>query len=349
MIRVTRRGFRTGLAFSGLCGLFVLCSFAKVYAVNPHLEKAIEAFNQKRYNDAIGLLGEAKSTEFDDPTLHYYLATALLRTNQKADAIREYKIAYDLAPAGQLKTYCETSLRLLGALPALNAKTVATDAKTSSDKPEDKLIKPSQRPQVVSVLPAAGDHRIDMILTDLRTKVGDQVIFIRTVQGDNDPKTADLVKQINVEKTPTIVIIDSTGAISKKFEGFISEADIWRDVQEVAKTSPRTELSQSSNSMRQAIVDEVNSRIAHDQIRLDSEIRRVQETMRQDIADMSRRGRYGGYSAYDVAQVEADANAKIKALKDDFEKRESEYNNAANLKIQALESTASSSHRGSSK
>jgi hypothetical protein len=71
--------------------------------------------------------------------------------------------------------------------------------------------------------------------------------------------------------------------------------------------------------------------------------------MRQDIADMSRRGRYGGYSAYDVAQVEADANAKIKALKDDFEKRESEYNNAANLKIQALESTASSSHRGSSK
>ncbi len=81
---------------------------------NELLTKAISEYNRGNYPNAIGLFGQAESTEFNNPILHYYLANALAKTNQKADAIKEYKVALAMAPQGQMAAYCRQGLVALG-------------------------------------------------------------------------------------------------------------------------------------------------------------------------------------------------------------------------------------------
>jgi hypothetical protein len=47
------------------------------------MNSAINAFNKGNYSEAVGLLGESKPTEFENPVWHYYMANALWRLNQK--------------------------------------------------------------------------------------------------------------------------------------------------------------------------------------------------------------------------------------------------------------------------
>jgi tetratricopeptide (TPR) repeat protein len=83
-------------------------------AVSP-LEQAIKAYHAGNYTEAIGRFGQAESTEFNNPKLHYYLANALAKTNQKQDAIKQYKVALALEPTGQLAEYCRQDLQAFGA------------------------------------------------------------------------------------------------------------------------------------------------------------------------------------------------------------------------------------------
>jgi hypothetical protein len=96
--------------------LILLCCPPCV-AASKILSKGIEAYNAGHYQKAIGLFGQAQATEFSNPVLHYYLANALSRVNQKTDAIKEYRIALALQPDGQMGQYCTAALESLGALP----------------------------------------------------------------------------------------------------------------------------------------------------------------------------------------------------------------------------------------
>lgn len=97
-------------AFVATCWLL----FMPAASANELLAKAIREYNRGNYPIAIGLFGQAESTEFNNPLLHYYLANALAKTNQKADAIKEYKVALAMAPQGQIATYCKQGLSALG-------------------------------------------------------------------------------------------------------------------------------------------------------------------------------------------------------------------------------------------
>jgi tetratricopeptide (TPR) repeat protein len=97
-------------------GVLLLCLYQiPAFAASEFLKKAIAAYDAGQYNDAMGLLGEAESRDFNDPVLHYYLANTLARLDSKQEAVKEYKIALAMEPDGQMAQYCHDALRALGA------------------------------------------------------------------------------------------------------------------------------------------------------------------------------------------------------------------------------------------
>jgi tetratricopeptide (TPR) repeat protein len=96
-------------------GLLLSLCLSPAIGASEFLDKAIAAYNAGKYSEAMGLLGEAESRDFNDPVLHYYLANTLSHLDAKEEAIKEYKIALAMEPEGQIAQYCHDALRALGA------------------------------------------------------------------------------------------------------------------------------------------------------------------------------------------------------------------------------------------
>jgi thioredoxin-like negative regulator of GroEL len=337
-----------GCAWPGLCE-------------SPFLARGIDAFNKGQYSEAIGMFGAAKATESDNPTLHYYMANCLVRLNSKADAIREYKLALDLAPQGKMTEYCQSALRALGALPPVSAP-VTTNKVQANQEDEQRPIRSrprrqdgtSQQPQVVSVLCGCPlCHRVDMIMTDLHSKYGDKVGFIRTMQDAQDEKSRDILSRYPVRKCPTVMMFDDHGQLAGTYSGVISEVDLNRAVELAAKYSPTTRfespLDQHLAGIRNSVVGEVEARISADQIRVDAEISKIQNDTQEKIGNIprvsgnsrNRSGYWAGERSQEVQDIQDESQKQIKAIQDDFEKRKRDWNAAAEEKIRALQSTQS--------
>lgn len=80
---------------------------------NP-LKEGIKAFKAGDFKTAIGLLGSAQSTDFNNPVLHYYMANAFVRLGRREPCIREYRIAYALAPDQEVGQNSKRALIALG-------------------------------------------------------------------------------------------------------------------------------------------------------------------------------------------------------------------------------------------
>lgn len=80
---------------------------------NP-LKEGIKAFKAGDFRNAIGLLGSAQSTDFNNPVLHYYMANAFVRLGRREPCIREYRIAYALAPDQEVGQNSKRALMALG-------------------------------------------------------------------------------------------------------------------------------------------------------------------------------------------------------------------------------------------
>lgn len=325
------------------------------------LKQGIEAYNQGKYSDAIGLLGGAKSSDSDNPVLHYYMANALVRMNYKTEAIREYKIAIDLEPQGKLADYCRSALRSLGAAPAevVKTNTSAQPAKSpaksaDSNHPPAREIRQTQQPQLVAVLCGCPlCHRLDLILTDLHTKYGDEISFVRTMQNAADEKTKDIIKQYRLTECPSILLIDGYGSGYKQYTGIISESELWKEVGQLATTSQHKQFSNPDqeriSKLSKPIIDEVNARIGQDQLRVDAEIKAIQNEASESIAGIPHQSSrsqsatvFQNIRAEQSQQIQNDADRRIQLIKDDFEKKKREWYAAAQAKIEALESTQSS-------
>ncbi len=309
--------------------------------------------------EALGLFNQAKSTESDNPLLHYYMASALMKLNQKADAIREYKMALLLSPKGKIAEYCEASLRGLGASDSapppsskkgssVSAMTKRTESLLSPDMVQDpkgkiKLGEANQQPQVISIVCGCTMcHRADLMITDLHTKYGDQINFIRVMKSATDQKSRDIIDRFESRKDPTIVLINSHGSLAGQFYEMVSEADLRKDIDDLAKDSPRRTMNSLEDKklqeMRDAFVNEAEARISHDQIRVEVEIKQVETEMNQQIQDIPH---YSQDRSQQIEQIKADADRKIKFLNDDLEKRKKEAYKYAQDRIKALEATAS--------
>jgi len=82
---------------------------------NPSLIKGIELYKAGNYRACIGQFGAALDTEYDNATLHYYMANALINIKQRETAIKEFRIAYALAPKQQPGILSKLALSYMGA------------------------------------------------------------------------------------------------------------------------------------------------------------------------------------------------------------------------------------------
>lgn len=104
---------------------------------DPNFMKlGVSEYHAGDFANAAGHLGAALATDYNNATLHYYLANSYLRLNQRDGAIREFRIAYALQPSGALAQYSKTALAQLGADVVSGSQSGET--KAGEGKPADK-------------------------------------------------------------------------------------------------------------------------------------------------------------------------------------------------------------------
>jgi thioredoxin-like negative regulator of GroEL len=327
-----------------LLPMLIDTSVSPATAANKFLQQGIDAFNHGRYNDAIGLLGAAKQTESDNPTLHYYLASALLKMRQTPDAIREYKIAMALQPDGQIAKYSQAALQALGAVapPAISPGKQASAGGNSTELSQSagkEDIPNVQQPQLVSIVDGSQDsHRVDMIVTNLQSLFGDIIKFRRSSQSNPDEKTKDLLTKYNVGHVPAIILVNDEGKAYQQFYGNIVEENVRSKVEELARTSRWKEPGASQDphlaEYRHEVLTELESRIAADQVPVDREIETIKASTAQQISDLHNSWRFA-VNGDEVTRLTNEENSKIQAIRADFEKRQVEWRAAAQAKIDA--------------
>lgn len=103
-----------------LRSLLILCLFIpalsslKVFGESPFLLQGINDYDNGDYNAAVGHFGEAASSDFNEPILHYYMANTYVHLKQPESAIREFRIAYALAPQGEIAKLSKLGLANFG-------------------------------------------------------------------------------------------------------------------------------------------------------------------------------------------------------------------------------------------
>jgi hypothetical protein len=132
---------RKGIPFLLSCAVTVL-SAPFALADNPFLLQGIKEYYAGDYLNAAGHFGEAESSDFNDPKLHYYLGNTFVHLNQREAAIREYRIAYALEPTGEVGTLSKNALVLCGAEKANAAgEKTASGAAAAKTLPDDPRLK----------------------------------------------------------------------------------------------------------------------------------------------------------------------------------------------------------------
>jgi tetratricopeptide (TPR) repeat protein len=100
-------------------GIFVPSYSAETGSVdnhaNPHLKQGIELYKTGNYRESMTEFSMALNSEFDNAILHYYMANALIGMKQRDSAIREFRIAYALAPKKEAGTLSRLALSYMGA------------------------------------------------------------------------------------------------------------------------------------------------------------------------------------------------------------------------------------------
>lgn len=96
-----------------VAALLVGLTSSAAFAVNKHLLQGIQDYHDGDFNAAAGNLGAAMSTEFNNPTLHYYMGNCCVHLKQMESAVREFRIAYALDPTGQVGKFAKQALDYL--------------------------------------------------------------------------------------------------------------------------------------------------------------------------------------------------------------------------------------------
>lgn len=82
--------------------------------MSPEMKDGIIAYKQGQYKSAVTSLMGALNTEFNNATLHYYLGNSFVHLKQPDSAIREFRIAYALAPDQEVGKFSKEALTNLG-------------------------------------------------------------------------------------------------------------------------------------------------------------------------------------------------------------------------------------------
>lgn len=127
-----------------------------VCSENKFLQQGISEHNSGNYMEAVGHLGAALSSDFNNATLHYYMASCFVHLNQNEAAIREFRIAHALEPNGKVGLYSRQALSYLKADSA--GSEIDSKSKNLSLNGKPILKPPSVFDKTVSLLRRQVEH-----------------------------------------------------------------------------------------------------------------------------------------------------------------------------------------------
>jgi hypothetical protein len=334
MIRQRRQGtaFEAASPLAAVLRALALTLASCLFWVQPGmaaseiLNKGIKAFNSGHYQKAIGLLGQAETSEFNNPVLHYYLANALSKVNQKPDAIKEYKIAMALQPEGQMSQYCTAALEALGALP-------------KSGKEAGKGNEQSSGPTTAEILSAAIDainKDADEQVAKEKQRVGEEILRLKfepidaglglsssPFGGNFRYSSGEMNAQQRISKL-TLELERKTFEIKSAARAKIGELK----AASAGKTGSGLPSRTNGNVLRaEAVYNEAQARIIDEERRVDVEIRKLQAELGLQMMENPRNHQ----------TVRSEVQKKIERLREDLERRKAEINADAKARADALD------------
>lgn len=87
---------------------------AQAVTLAPEVREGISAYNKADYKSAVISFSSALNTEFNNAVVHYYLGNCFIKLNQPESAIREFRIAYAIAPDAEVGQYSKEALKVFG-------------------------------------------------------------------------------------------------------------------------------------------------------------------------------------------------------------------------------------------
>lgn len=109
----TGRATRAAAILLSGCVLIAVSSFNAAFATNKFLLQGIQDYRNGDFASAAGNLGAAMPTEFNNPTLHYYMGNCCVHLKQMESAVREFRITFALDPTGQVGKFAKQALDYL--------------------------------------------------------------------------------------------------------------------------------------------------------------------------------------------------------------------------------------------
>jgi tetratricopeptide (TPR) repeat protein len=109
---------------------------------NPHMKEGIRLYKRGNFRESMTEFALALNSEFHNATLHYYMANSLVGMRQREAAIREFRIAYALAPKEEPGMLAHLALSYMGAdnyddNVSKKAETSSRDVKAKSEEKVD--------------------------------------------------------------------------------------------------------------------------------------------------------------------------------------------------------------------
>jgi tetratricopeptide (TPR) repeat protein len=299
----------------GLIGLMFSIPPA-AFATNPVLDKAIKAYHSGNYALSIGLFGQAATTEFNNPILHYYLANALAKTNQTKDAIKEYKIALAQEPDGQIANYCKEALAALGA-----EEGAGKSKKSGSSKPlafSYNFDVHGNPQEIEGKMPNGGTFKLR-----------------RSASGSWVLRETRNSRELNISGVPIEVKPDGTilGRFYVSNQGdmtYISPTKVRNVIRrdgtvDDGMSDTFNTLIQALTPAEQRVVDDAaaimqkaNVRIKEEERKTDVAVRQIRNNISESNASANR------YNREDVAEYRKDGERRIKMLYQDLERKKKE-------------------------
>ncbi|MBU6454802.1 MAG: hypothetical protein KGS72_23745 [Cyanobacteria bacterium REEB67] len=157
-------------------------------ADEANMATGIGQFQAAKYDDALVSFQAALATDFNNPKLHYYLATTFSHLKRRDQAIKEYRIAYALDPDREVGKLSKQALEMLGASgesakPA-DKDAVAADKKPPSDPILDKVTAALQKAAMENRLNSQGQS--NQLNDDLQRRAQEQLDRAKQdIQRDN--------------------------------------------------------------------------------------------------------------------------------------------------------------------
>lgn len=145
--------FKIVLTLGAAATILSTGAFGAAFAVPmaPEVRDGIGAYKKGDYKSAVMNFTGALNTEFNNAVVHYYLGNCFIKLNQPESAIREFRIAYALAPDAEVGKFSKEALKVFG---------IDSDAGSA---PMDDFASPMSKPKAAPKANPALDQAINSL------------------------------------------------------------------------------------------------------------------------------------------------------------------------------------------